>query len=220
MRTLSNPFIKLINEGRINSPDTLKTAYRILVMKTHPDSVGSDRLLEGYLKLSTYYEEAKRVFENGNHQQGKAGKKTRSNHRLAYYKILHELEIIDKPYSFHRDRNSKRIRELKAEACYRFTSWNGRCEKLYFDADRDYDRLKKVKPGKSAIAHDLIFSTSPVFHNIVAYHLTGMAFYRKQVNQNLSVILQKLVEEGYPALKEFMEFLIGDMRNGPAVFGE
>jgi hypothetical protein len=31
-----------------------------------------------------------------------------------------------------------------------------------------------------------------VFHNIIAYHLTGNGFYRKQVKQNLKAMLQRL----------------------------
>jgi hypothetical protein len=47
-----------------------------------------------------------------------------------------------------------------------------------------------------------------------------MMFYRKQVNQNLKAILQRLAADECLALKEFIELLIRDMNNGPAVFGE
>ncbi len=209
---MSNPLVTLIMEGKIRNLQQLKSTYRFLVMKTHPDAVGSNRLVEGYLSLSSYYEEAK-------HALGSRNEKT-LNHRLAYYQKLQELELIDKPYSFHRRENAGRIWERKAEACSHFRIWNSRHEKLYVDADRDYDRLKAEKPLGPYLKHALAINVSPVFHNIIAYHLTGMVFYKKQVNQNLKAILQRLVEEDCGALKEFIELLIRDMNNGPAVFGE
>jgi hypothetical protein len=189
-------------------------------MKTHPDAVGSNRLVEGYLSLSSYYEEAKHLFENVNGLQKETGKVIVQNHRLAYYQILQKLELIDKPYSFNRQQNSKRIKELKAEAYFHFSTWNGQNEKIYVDADQDYDRLKSEKPLGPFMKHAMAINVSPIFHNIVTYHLTGMMFYRKQVNQNLKAVLQRLVKKKCQALKEFIELLIRDMNNGPAVFGE
>jgi hypothetical protein len=220
MHGMGNPLIRLIHDGKINSLQQLKSTYRTLVMKTHPDAVGSDRLIEGYLSLSSYYEEAKQFFDNVNGVRNESGKVVPQNHRLAYYQILQKLELIDKPYSFHRQQNSRRIEELKAEAYTHFRTWNGHHEKLYVEADKDYDRLKSEKPFGPYLKHALAINVSPVFHNIVTYHLTGMMFYRKQVNQNLKAILQRLAAEECPALKEFIELLICDMNNGPAVFGE
>jgi hypothetical protein len=220
MHGMGNPLIKLINEGKINSLQQLKNTYRILVMKTHPDAVGSTKLVEGYLSLSSYYEEARRVFENGNSTKKETVKVISQNHRLVYYQILQKLEMIDKPYSFHRQENLKRIKELKDEARFHFKTWNGQYEKLYMDANRDYDRLKSEKPSGPYMKHALAINVSPVFHTIVTYHLTGMMLYRKLVNQNLEAILQRLVTENYQPLKEFIELLIHDMNNGPAVFGK
>ncbi len=217
---MGNPLVRLVREGKIKSLQQLKSTYRTLVMKTHPDAVGSDRLVEGYLSLSSYYEEAKQAFEKGNGLQKETGKAFPQNHRLAYYQIMQKLEPLDKPYSFHRQRNSKEIEELKAEAHSHFTAWNDQYEKLYVDADRDYDRLNSEKPLGPYLKHALAINVSPVFHNIITYHLTGMTFYRKQVNQNLKAILHRLATENCQALKEFIEFLIRDMNNGPAVFGD
>lgn len=211
-RFMGNPLTKLVNEGKIRSLQQLKSTYRTLVMKTHPDAVGSDKLVEEYLSLSSYYEEARRLFESRNGTQGE-------NHRLAYFQILEKLERIDKPYSFHRPQNMTAIRALQDEAELHFRDWNGRHDQLYVAADREYDRIKSEKPSGPYMQHALAITISPIFHNIVAYHLTGMAFYRKQVNQNLKAILQRLDAEGYHALKQFIELLIDDMDNGPAVFG-
>jgi hypothetical protein len=217
---MRNPLIRLISEGKINNLQQLKKTYRILVMKTHPDSVGSTRLVEGYLSLSSYYEEARRVFENVNGLPKEVREVIEKNHRLAYYQILQRLELIDKPYSFHWLQNSKKIKKLKDEAYFHFITWNGRYEQLYKDADQDYDRLKSGMPLGPYMKHALAINVSPVFHNIISYHLTGMMFYKRQVNQNLKAILQKLVAEKCQALNEFIELLIRDMNNGPAVFGE
>ncbi len=216
---MGNPLTRLINEGKIRNLQQLKSTYRTLVMKTHPDAVGSDKLVEEYLSLSSYYEEARRYFENRNGQQEKPGRAIERNHRLAYFQLLDKLERIDKPFSFHRQQNSNTIRALQDEAQFHFSSWDGLHEHLYLAADREYDRIKAGKSEGPRMEPALAISISPIFHNIVAYHLTGMSFYRKQVNQNLKAILQRLVAEGYPALKEFIELLISDMDHGPAVFG-
>jgi hypothetical protein len=188
-------------------------------MRTHPDAVGSDELVEEYLSLSSYYEEARRFFENRSGAREETVNAIEQNHRLAYFQILEKLERIDKPYSFHRQQNRITIRALQDEAQLHFHNWNGRYEQLYLAADREYDRIKMEKPSGPHVQRALAIAISPVFHNIVAYHLTGMSFYKKQVNQNLKAILQRLVTEEFHALKQFIELLISDMDNGPAVFG-
>ena len=215
-----NPLIRLIREGKISSLPQLKSTYRILVMKTHPDAVGSDRLVESHLSLSAQYAEARQFLERAVGTNDVTGNAVPPNHRLAYFQVLHQLELIDKPYSFHRRQNFGRIQALKADALAHFRAWNGRHEQLYVDADREYDRIKSERRTDASKVQGLAIVVSPVFHNIVAYHLTGMMFYRKQVNQNLKAILQRLAAEQCPALKEFIELLLDDMNNGPAVFGE
>lgn len=41
----------------------LKRYYRKIVMKTHPDAVGSDRLVDKYVEYRNYYEEAKAIIK-------------------------------------------------------------------------------------------------------------------------------------------------------------
>jgi hypothetical protein len=214
-----NPLTKLISEGKIDTLDQLKSTYRTLVMKTHPDAVGSNKYVEGYLSLSSYYEEAKQELIS-RHGPNKAGKAVPRNHRLAYYQILQRLELIDKPYSFHRQQNTKLIQELKAEARFHFGIWNARFQKLYADAEAEYDRIKSETLSSFSMKNSLAITVSPIFHNIVTYHLTGIVFYRKQVNQNLKAILQRLGSENCLSLEELIVLLIRDMNNGPAVFGE
>ena len=141
MGRMVNPLTKLISDGKIETLDQLKSTYRTLVMKTHPDAVGSNKYVEGYLSLSSYYEEAKQVLTSRNGPD-RGGKAVPRNHRLAYYQVLQRLELIDKPYSFHRQQNAKVIQALKAEARFHFGIWNARYEKLYADAEREYDRIK------------------------------------------------------------------------------
>lgn len=217
---MNNPLLVLIEKGRITSPEQLKSAYRSLVMKTHPDAVGSNRLVEAYLLLSSQYEEAKRFLDELRGRAGKSGGATMLNHRLAYFQLLQRLEMIDKPYSFHRRENARRIQVLKAEARFHFGGWNNRYQGLYENAEREYDGLKAETPADPGGKDALAITISPIFYNIVTYHLTGIEFYRKQVRQNLAAILQRLVAADCAALKELIELLIRDMNNGPAVFGE
>jgi hypothetical protein len=217
---MRNPLIKLVDEGRIANLEQLKSTYRLLVMKTHPDAVGSNRLLEGYLRLSSYFHEARQLLDARNADPRRAKQAVGENHRFAYYQLLDTLERIDKPYSFHRPQNAQRIRRLKDEAHAHFGAWNSCFTELCLAADREYDRLKSERSVGVSRQRPLVVAISPVFHNIVAYHLTGMEFHRKLVQQDLKAILRRLVAEGCPALKEFIELLIRDLGNGPAIFGE
>ena len=217
---MSNPLLALIEKGRITSSEQLKSAYRSLVMKTHPDAVGSNRLVEAYILLSSQYEEAKRFLDERGGRAVKSGRTTVLNHRLAYFQILQRLELIDKPYSFHRRENARRIEVLKAEARFHFDGWSSRHHDLYENAEHEYDRLKEEKPASPGTKEDLAITISPIFYNIVTYHLTGIEFYRKQVQQNLAAILLRLAGADCTALKELIELLIRDMNNGAAVFGE
>lgn len=57
-------FMRKILEGRLRNMLQLKSACRSLVMKTHPDAVGSDRLTDTFVRLSSEYEEAKAFLES------------------------------------------------------------------------------------------------------------------------------------------------------------
>jgi len=213
----------------------LRGAYRALVLRTHPDAVGSERLLDRYLALSSQYEEARRLLgeAGGSRAAPPAGAApeaapgtvprptaaTARNHRLLYFRALHQLERVDKPYSFHREENRARISELKARARAAFKAWNGAVE-LFDAADRDYDHLKAEKPVGPYLKDALAINVSPVFFNIVAFHLTGSPIYQQQVRQNLKAVLQKLADHHCTALRGFLEVLIDDMKDGPAVFDE
>jgi hypothetical protein len=189
-------------------------------MKTHPDAVGSNRLVEAYILLSSPYEEAKHFLDERGGRAVKSGSTTVLNHRLAYFQILQRLELIDTPYRFHRRENSRRIEVLKAEARFHFDGWSSRYKDLYENAEHEYARLKAEKPTGPGMKEDLAITISPNFYHIVTYHLTGIQFYRKQVRQNLAAILLRLVGADCTALKELIAMLIRDLNNGAAVFGE
>jgi len=80
--------------------------------------------------------------------------------------------------------------------------------------------LKAEKPTGPYMKNALAINVSPIFHNIVAYHLTGIAFYRNQVKQNLQAVMGKLDDNNCAALRALVELLLDDMKNGPAVFTE
>ena len=54
-----NIFVKYINAGKIRNLIDLKKIFHQLVMETHPDAVGSDRLVEKYISYQNDYEAAK-----------------------------------------------------------------------------------------------------------------------------------------------------------------
>ncbi len=212
-------FMRKISEGRIRNLQQLKNAYRSLVMKTHPDAVGSDRLTDMFVRLSSDYEEAKAFLEARVPLGQSPALPIAKNSRLAYYQALQKLQSLDSPFSFNKSDNVGAITEAKDRAWEHFRKWNGTHDGLYWQAQHEYERLKAEKPSGPYLKHALALNVSPVFHNIIAYHLTGIGFYRKQVKQNLNAILERLVDGGYSSLRDFLLLLIQDMEAGAAVFG-
>ena len=91
---MDSVFMRKISEGRIRNLLQLKSAYRSLVMKTHPDAVGSDRLTDTFVRLSSEYEEAKTFLESrAPFRQSPALPRTKNN-RLAFYQALQRLQSL------------------------------------------------------------------------------------------------------------------------------
>jgi hypothetical protein len=218
--TTRNVFLKAITEGTIRNLQQLKSSYRTLVMRTHPDALGSDQLIDKFMTLSSNYQEARAFLEAGIYLPSPTTTAVGNNSRLAFYQALQRLQVLDAPYTFHRAENQQVIAQSKRHARECFAKWNGDCSKLYGQAQQEYDRLKAGKPSGPYLKNALALNVSPVFHNIIAYHLTGIGFYKKQVKQNLQAILQRLVDGGYCALRDFIQSLIDDMDSGPAVYGD
>ena len=169
--------------SQIGSLDVLKRTYRQIVMRTHPDAVGSDRLVEQYIECRNYYEEAKAIFENIETQ-------TNLDYRLQFYKEFYRLERIDKPYAFNKYYFSRKQIELSRQRAFDFfCRWQPDRIELYEQANRIYDQIKVEKPRGPYMKHALLFNLSPVFHNILSYQLTGLQFYRKQLKQNFAAVL-------------------------------
>ncbi len=217
--TTKNVFLKAIAEGRIRNLSQLKGAYRTLVMRTHPDALGSDRLIDKFLTLSSDYQEARAVLEARTASPAPIAHGEHKDSRLEFYQALQRLQRLDVPYTFHRADNLQLIEKTKRQAREYFVAWNADHSTLYDQAQREYDALKAGRPSGPYLKNALAFNVSPVFHNIIAYHLTGIAFYRKQVKQNLEAILQRLMDGGFCALGDFIQLLIKDMESGPAVYG-
>jgi hypothetical protein len=91
---MENPLIQLIDKGRIRTLEELKATYHKLVMKTHPDAVGSDKLIGKYLELSGHYDEAKRYLGTSSNQQTEPDVNEAYNHRLTFYEQLQQLKRL------------------------------------------------------------------------------------------------------------------------------
>ena len=211
-----NVLIQLIDEGKINTAEQLKSAYRQAVMKTHPDAVGSDKYLEPYLALSNLYEEAKAYFWNNRANESPSPVEEAVNQRLEFFRQLKTIEELEMPYAFHPEENIGRISVAKSKAESALLVWKPAAIELYQEADREYVKIKTEKPMGPYLKHALALNIRPVFHNIIAFHLTGRALYSKQARQNLTGIMHRLSEKGLSSLKEFITLLLDDMRNGPA----
>ena len=215
---MSNPLLQLIVTGRIRSADKLKAAYRKAIMKTHPDAVGSNKYVERYLKLRSQYDEAKNYLTESQNTQVSQDRFESSNHRLAFFEKLNQIERLEVPYAFHLDENIEQLVSLRKAAMDEISGWKQEIAPLYASADKEYVRLKTEKPMGPYMKYALALNVRPLVHNLTMYHLTGRKLYATQTRQNLSAIMHRLTENGCTALREFLTLLLEDMKNGPAVF--
>jgi hypothetical protein len=214
---MENPLIQLIDKGRIRSLEELKATYHKLVMKTHPDAVGSDKLVDKYLEFSSHYEDAKRYLSSVSNASASVEVGSTLDYRLDYFKQLHVIESLEMPYAYHPEENIQRIQAAKAQAIQSLTVWKPTLLDLYRNADREYVAIKREKPRGPYLKYALALNVRPILHNIIAFHLTGQNLYAKQAKQNLTAILHIVRERGYPALHDFILALLEDVKDGAAV---
>jgi len=214
---MSNVLVRLIHEGKIRTLQDLKSAYHTLVMKTHPDAVGSERHLESFLELSSQYGEARAYLASAEDRQSDSEKDGIINHRLGFFRQLHFIESLEMPYAFRKNENIDKLHLAKETAMNELSGWRKDLPELYKRADMEYVGIKNLKPMGPYLTHALALNVRPLIHNLVAYHLTGRDLYAKQARQNLSGIMHRLTANGCVALREFLSILLEDMKNGAAV---
>ena len=213
---MNNTLIQLIVDGRIRTLEDLRSTYHKLAMQTHPDAVGSDKLVRKFLEFSDQYEEAKAYLAQSKADLSST-ETSRTNHRLEFYKQLHLIESLEMPYAFHTDENQESIAAAKQLAISALSKWNPTVVELYAKADSDHLSIKREKPRGPYLKHALALNIRPIIHNIVAFHLTGQEVYARQSQQNLNAIMQKLADQGWNALYGLLTFMIEDLKNGAAV---
>ncbi len=215
---MENVLLKYIHDGRIKSIDELRRIYRRIVLKTHPDSIGSNRLVNKFIEFSNFYEEARAIFDSNTNGSPSINERI-PNHRLCFFQAMRILESLESPYTIQdQETKKRRIELIRIEAYAHFADWKGDLVGLYELATNEYDLIKKQKPRGPYMKHALYFNLRPVFHNIVAYHLTGSSIYQRQIKQNLAAVMLRLEEIQYFSLRDYLQFLIKDMDMGPAVF--
>ncbi|MGA2642128.1 MAG: hypothetical protein ABSG21_14645 [Spirochaetia bacterium] len=214
---MGNALIQLIQSGKLRSFEDLKSAYHRIIMKTHPDAVGSDKFLKKYLQLSTDYEDARAYLADSQRAHGDTADQVCNNHRLAFFRQLHLIESLETPYAFHPEENRERLLFAKNSAMEELHCWRKELAVLYVRADKEYVRIKMEKPEGPYLKHALALNVRPLVHNLIGFHLTGRDLYMKQAKQNLSGIMHQLAQNRCAALREFLSLLLDDMANGPAV---
>jgi hypothetical protein len=222
---MNNPLVQLIADGRIRTLADLKATYHKLVMQTHPDAVGSDKLIRKFIEINDHYEEAKRYLMGLASDAGllaepsaePSTEEAETNHRLEFYKQLHRIERLEVPYAFRLDDNQESISSAKVLAIKALSEWSPQIVDLYTKADEEHMSIKREKPMGPYLRYALALNIRPLIHNMIAYQLTGQEVYAKQSRQNQSAIMQKIAEGGWRSLYGFLTFMIEDLKNKAAV---
>jgi hypothetical protein len=209
----------MIADGRLRTLADLRSTYHKLVMQTHPDAVGSNRLLKKFLEFSDQYEEAKGYLPASANGHDSSREAASLNHRLEFFRQLHLIESLELPYAFHSEDNEERIRAAKQRALTELSEWRPDVVDLYARADADHVAIKREKPSGPYMKHAMALNVRPIVHNVVAFHLTGQQVYARQSRQNVIAIMEKLADQGWTSLHGFLTFMIEDLKNGAAVLG-
>jgi hypothetical protein len=218
--TAQNPFIQLIQSGRIKTLDELKHSYRRIVMRTHPDALGSVDEGRRFVQFSIFYEEAKGQLLHASDRGSESHYNAPVNRRLRFFQELQKLESIDTPYSSHRKENEELLNALRRTANGKFNEWKLGNDSLQDLADGRYARMKVDKPMGPYLIHALAQTLRPVIHNVISFHLTGRDIYRKQARQNSHAIIVQLEKEGFLEFRDYVAELIADQEKGAAVFDQ
>ena len=138
--TTRNVFLKAITEGTIRNLQQLKSSYRTLVMRTHPDALGSDQLIEKFMALSSNYQEARAFLEAGIYSPSPTTTAAGNNSRLAFFQALQRLQVLDVPYTFHRAENLQVIAQTKRHTreCLDLPRIHGHADKQSGRRDRSW----------------------------------------------------------------------------------
>ena len=215
----ANPFIQRITDGRIRTREELRHLYRRLVMRTHPDMVGSDSLSHRFIQLVTDYQEARHYFDLGEASSADPDRAARADPRLEFYESLHILERVDTPFNFSRHRDAGRIQHLKEETREWFSLWRPELGELHAMASAQYDQLKRERPAGPYRKDDLYSNLYPFFNNITCFHVMGNQFYLQQMRRNLAAVTERLEQRHMHALRDYVLALIADSGNGAACGG-
>src|SRR4030042_526834 len=205
---MENIFIKLIKEGTIRNLDELKNAFRKIAKKTHPDTVGSDELVEKFIQFKVFFDEAKEFLKSKSLIPEGSDVYAVNDYRLLFFQSMQKLDTLELPHNKNK-RTEENIKTTRESMALYFKKWKVEYYELFESADFEYDIIKMEKPNNDIanLRKPLLYmNLMPVFFNLCNYHITGLEFYKKQLKRNLDPIIKRLEEKKFFELKEFLLF--------------
>jgi curved DNA-binding protein CbpA len=176
---MAKTLIDLIDTGRIKTLEDLKSAYHKIVMKTHPDAIGSNKLLPQYLSLTDQYEEAKKYLSLAKDEQ--------KNLKPKFSIRLGLTEAIDKLNAQECKADGRKIISAKEKAQSTVERW----EKDWTDL---YD--KENNPVIMIVPH--------LPNNIIAFRIVDNDLYLIRAHKDQRLTLYKVSGADNKLLQFFM----------------
>lgn len=198
---MANPFIPLIEQGKITDQRTLKQIFRTVAKETHPDL--ADKEANEFVCLVRFYEEALDFLRTRTPA-------LQENPRDRFFRLLGELENLELPINRNRA-NRFLLRETRKELIQTARQWPGE----RFDAAlREYGQIKSLfHPNQQ---NDIYRSgyydrIKSFLYTLTRLSLTGETIYYVRLLQTYGNLKESDMAETFPRFIELADFLVEAM---------